>query len=59
LADLADKVTGIDRAVVTTRIEKLEADIKVMESGSTLDKAILRLDQFRAVDRHLTGTAMH
>jgi hypothetical protein len=30
-----------------------------MEPGNELDKLITRLDHFREVDRHLTGTAMH
>jgi hypothetical protein len=30
-----------------------------MEPGSELDKLITRLDHFKEVDRHLTGTAAH
>jgi len=59
LADVADKPEDMDRALVTRRIEELEASIKSMEPGSALDKAIARLDHFKLVDRHLTGTAMH
>ena len=59
LADVADKAADMDRAVVTGKIETLEASIKGMEPGNALDKAIARLDHFKEVDRHLTGTAMH
>lgn len=59
LADVADKPEDMDRTLVTRRIEELEASIKSMEPGSALDKAIARLDHFKLVDRHLTGTAMH
>jgi hypothetical protein len=30
-----------------------------MEPGSELDRLITRLDHYKNVDRHLTGTAMH
>lgn len=59
LADVADKAADMDRAVVTGKIETLEASIKDMQPGSALDKAIARLDHFKQVDRHITGTAMH
>jgi F-type H+-transporting ATPase subunit epsilon len=59
LADLADSVTDIDRAVITSRISELEQRIAKTESGSALDRLITRLDHYKTVDRHLTGTAMH
>ncbi|HZP71471.1 MAG TPA: F0F1 ATP synthase subunit epsilon [Pseudolabrys sp.] len=59
LADLAEAVESIDRAVVTARIGELESRIARTEPGSELDKLITRLDHYRDVDRHLTGTAMH
>jgi F-type H+-transporting ATPase subunit epsilon len=59
LADVAEAVESIDRAVVTARIGELESRIAKTEPGSELDKLIARLDHFREVDRHLTGTAMH
>ena len=37
----------------------MEQDIKEMSQGSGLDKAIARLDHFKALDQHLEGTAMH
>jgi F-type H+-transporting ATPase subunit epsilon len=59
LADVAEPVDGIDRAMVTERIGALEARIAKTEPGSELDKLITRLDHYKDVDRHLTGTAMH
>jgi F-type H+-transporting ATPase subunit epsilon len=59
LADLAESVEAIDRTVISTRISELESRIEKTEAGSALDKLITRLDHFKTVDRHLTGTAMH
>jgi F-type H+-transporting ATPase subunit epsilon len=59
LADVAEPVDGIDRAMVTERIGALEERIAKTEPGSELDKLITRLDHYKDVDRHLTGTAMH
>ena len=59
LADLADSVEDFDRAVLSERIAAQEEKIKEMEQGSALDKAIERLDQFRQIDQHLQGTALH
>lgn len=59
LADAAEAPDNIDRTLITTRISDLENRIAKMEPGSELDKLITRLDHFREVDRHLTGTAMH
>ena len=59
LADVAESVADIDRTKITTQIGELEQRIEKMEPGSELDKLITRLDHFKTVDRHLTGTAMH
>jgi F-type H+-transporting ATPase subunit epsilon len=59
LADVAEAVENIDRATITARIGELETRIEKMEPGSELDKLITRLDHFKEVDRHLTGTAAH
>ena len=59
LADVAEAVEDIDRAVVTAHIAEMEKRIESLEPGSELDKAITRLDHFKEVDRHLIGTAMH
>jgi F-type H+-transporting ATPase subunit epsilon len=45
--------------MIATRIGELEQRIEKTEAGSELDKLITRLDHFKQVDRHLTGTAMH
>ena len=60
LADLADAVEDFDRAVLTSQIgEHRSRASRKTEPGSALDKLITRLDHFKQVDRHLTGTAMH
>ena len=59
LADVAETVEDIDRAMITSRIAEMESRVGTMEQGSALDKLITRLDHFKEVDRHLTGTAMH
>jgi len=59
LADVAEAAEDIDRAVIAERISAMEKTISELEPGSELDKAIERLDHYREVDRHLTGTAMH
>ena len=58
LADLADSVEDFDRAVLSERIAAQEEKVKEL-TGSALDKAIERLDQFRQIDHHLPGTALH
>ncbi|HZP76956.1 MAG TPA: F0F1 ATP synthase subunit epsilon [Pseudolabrys sp.] len=59
LADVAAKVEDIDHALVTDRITETEERIAKTQPGSELDKLIARLDDFKSVHRHLTGTAMH
>lgn len=59
LADVAEAVENIDRSTITARIGELETRIEKMEPSSELDKLITRLDHFKEVDRHLTGTAAH
>jgi F-type H+-transporting ATPase subunit epsilon len=59
LADVAEAVEDIDRTLITARIAEMERHIEKLQPGSELDKAITRLDHFKEVDRHLTGTAMH
>jgi F-type H+-transporting ATPase subunit epsilon len=58
LADVAEAVEDIDRAIVAKRIEEMERRIEQMEPGGELDKAITRLDHFKEVDRHLLTTAL-
>jgi F-type H+-transporting ATPase subunit epsilon len=59
LADVAENVADIDRNMIATRISELEQRIAKTEAGSALDKLITRLDHYKTVDRHLSGTAMH
>jgi F-type H+-transporting ATPase subunit epsilon len=59
LAEVAESVADMDRTVLATRITDLEQRIAKTEPGDTLDKMITRLDHYKDVDRHLTGTAMH
>ena len=59
LADLTESVEDIDRGVISSHIGELEQRIEKTEAGSELDKLVTRLDHFKQIDRHLTGTAMH
>ena len=59
LAEVAELVADMDRTVLSTRIGELERRIAKTEAGSELDKLVTRLDHYKDVDRHLTGTAMH
>ena len=59
LADVAEAVEDIDRGMISAKIGELEQRIEKTEPGSELDKLITRLDHFKTVDRHLSGTAMH
>jgi len=59
LADSAAAIEEFDRAVLTTRIEQMEASIKTMPQDSLLDREIAKLDHFKQVNQHLQGTAAH
>jgi F-type H+-transporting ATPase subunit epsilon len=59
LADLATSIEDLDRAALQAQIAKMEQEIKELAQGSELDKAITRLDHFKALDAHMNGTAMH
>jgi len=59
LADVAEAMADIDRAMIASRIGELESRIAKTEPGSEFDKLITRLDHYKTIDRHLTGTAMH
>jgi F-type H+-transporting ATPase subunit epsilon len=59
LADTAEAVEDVDREMLTIRIRELEQHIEKTEPGTALDKLVTRLDHFKEIDRHLTGTAMH
>jgi F-type H+-transporting ATPase subunit epsilon len=55
LAEVAEAVDDIDRAMIATRIAELESRIAKTDAGSELDKLATRLDHFKEVDRHLGG----
>jgi F-type H+-transporting ATPase subunit epsilon len=59
LADVAEAVEDIDRGMIAARIDELQSRIAKSEPGSELDRLVMRLDHFKQVDRHLTGTGMH
>ena len=46
LADVAEAVEDIDRAMIAQRISELESRIEKTELGSDLDKLITRLDHY-------------
>jgi len=59
LAEVASFVEDFDRAALETRIAEMEEALKVKEQGSELDREIQRLDHFKQVNAHLSGTALH
>jgi len=59
LADVATSIEDVDRAALQADIAEMEERCKQMEQGSALDKAIAKLDHFKALDNHLQSTAMH
>ena len=59
LADTANSLADCDRAVLAAQIGEMEQRVAKMEPGNELDKLITRLDHYKNVDRHLSGTAMH
>ncbi len=59
LADAAEAVEEVDREMLASRISELEQHIEKAEPGVALDRLVTRLDHFKEIDRHLTGTAMH
>ena len=59
LAEVAEDAATISPAAIESRISELEQRVAKTEAGSELDKLITRLDHYKTVHRHLTGTAMH
>lgn len=59
LADAATALEEFDRAVLAEHIKAAEQKVGKTDAGDALDKAIARLDHFKALDWHLQGTAMH
>jgi len=58
LADVATSMQELDRAQFAETISEMEEKLSEKE-GSELDREIERLDHFRTVQQHLTGTGMH
>ena len=59
VADMADTVEAIDKAMIAARIGEMQERLAKLPPGDELDRLIERLDHFKDVNRHLTGTAMH
>jgi F-type H+-transporting ATPase subunit epsilon len=59
LADVATSVEDLDRASLQKQIAQMEQDIKEMAQGSELDRAVAKLDHFKVLDAHMSGTALH
>ncbi len=59
LADMATQLKDVDRAAFAAQISELEERTKQMEPGSELDRAIAKLDHYKALQGHMSGTAMH
>ena len=59
LADVAEDAATMSPDAIQSRISELEQRVSKTEAGTELDKLITRLDNYKTVHRHLTGTAMH
>ena len=59
LADVATSVEDIDQAMIATHVKDMEERAAQMEPGNELDRLVARLDHFRTLNQHLSGTAMH
>jgi F-type H+-transporting ATPase subunit epsilon len=59
LADIAASVEEFDRAVLAEHIKATEEKIAKESASEVVDRALARLDHFKALDYHLQGTALH
>ena len=59
LADVATSLEDIDQAAITAYVKDMEERAAQMEPGNELDRMVARLDHFRTLNEHLSGTAMH
>ena len=59
LADVATSVEDLDRAALAKTIGEMESDIAQLVQGNELDRAITRLDHFKAIQDHIESTGMH
>lgn len=58
LADTATSMAELDREMFANRIAEMEEALKE-EEGDALDRAIARLDHFKAIQQQIVSTAMH
>ena len=59
LADTATSMAELDKTAFANQIEEMEANLKEEEPGNALDRAIARIDHFKAIQQQITSTAMH
>ena len=59
LADTATSIAELDRVAFAKQIEEMEEKLKDEEPGKALDRAITRLDHYKAIQQYVTSTAMH
>jgi F-type H+-transporting ATPase subunit epsilon len=59
LADMAHSLEDLDCAMIERHVREIEEQIKQLAQGSELDRAIARLDHFKAIQTHMQGSAMH
>lgn len=59
LADTATSLGELDKAAFADQITEMETNLKEEESGNALDRAIARLDHFKAIQSYITSTGMH
>jgi len=58
LADVATSIKEIDRVAFADQIADMEEKL-AEKQGSVLDRAIERLDHFKAIQQYINSTAMH
>ena len=58
LADTATSVAELDRELLAQQIAEMEEGLKE-EEGDAFDRAITRLDHFKAIQQQIISTAMH
>jgi F-type H+-transporting ATPase subunit epsilon len=59
LADTATSLAELDKAAFASQIAEMEETLKEEEPGNALDRAITRLDHYKAIQTYITSTAMH
>jgi F-type H+-transporting ATPase subunit epsilon len=58
LADTATSIQELDREAFADKISEMEEGLKEEECDA-LDRAIARLDHFKAIQQYIVSTAMH